>query len=50
MKDKYGHESIEVSCIGNFKEKQITMSARTLVVLDEADAAFIDRGYKIEGS
>ena len=47
MKQKYGHESIEVLCLSSLSEKIITVPGRTLVVLDEADSAFIDHEYKI---
>ena len=47
MKQKYGHESIEVLCLSSLFEKIITVPERTLVVLDEADAAIIDHKYKI---
>ena len=50
MKQKYGHNSIEVSCLKSLMDgdcgKTITVPERTLVVIDEADAAFIDQGYK----
>ena len=48
MKEKYGYENIEVSCLSSVTGKTISVPERTLVVIDEADAAFIDQGYKTD--
>ena len=48
MKDKYGANKITVSCLDELHDKTIVVPDRTLVVIDEADAAFIDLKFNID--
>ena len=50
MKQKYGIENIQVSCLSSLLEQKIEVPERTLVVIDEADQAIVDLGYKIQGN
>ena len=47
MKEKYGEDNIKVSCLSELRSKTIAVPERTLIVIDEADAAFIDLSFKI---
>ena len=49
MKEKYGHEKVEVTCFASLPDKKINLQPRTLVLVDEADAAFIDHRIPVYG-
>ena len=47
MREKYGSNKITVSSLDELHDKTIVVPDRTLVVIDEADAAFIDLKFDI---